>query len=341
MAGVAPPFADFGERDSDRPRLSGCVTMAQAASTLPPPALTVTAVEKRFGAVRALAGASFELNRGELLGLLGPNGAGKTTMIRGIAGRTRFDAGDVRLLGRPLTPADPRPEIGVVPQELAIYKRLTARENLSAFGRLAGVPAGRIRERVTWALEWSDLRERADEPTERFSGGMKRRLNIACSLLHEPSVVLLDEPTVGVDPQSRGRIYEMLSALREQGVSIVLTTHHLEEAEQRCDRIVIIDKGICVASGSVTELVRATAGVSRRVDVMFGQPWPDEAAVPAGATLADDRLELHATVTDVGTELPALLGHLAAAGARLDDVKLTGATLQDVFIALTGRELRE
>ena len=315
--------------------------MAQPPSASLTPALAVTRVEKRFGAVRALAGASFQLDRGELLGLLGPNGAGKTTMIRGIAGRARFDSGEVTLLGRRLTPTDPRPEIGVVPQELAIYKRLTARENLRAFGRLAGVPADRIQERVTWALEWSDLRERADEPTERFSGGMKRRLNIACSLLHEPSVVLLDEPTVGVDPQSRGRIYEMLAALRARGVSIVLTTHHLEEAEQRCDRIVIIDKGTCVAEGTVPELVRASVVASRRVDVALGTPWPESAALPAGATLADDRLELRATVTDVGVQLPVLLGQLAATGVRLDDVKLTGATLQDVFIALTGRELRE
>ena len=315
--------------------------MAQTPSTSPPLALSVRHVEKRFGGVRALAGASFELKRGELLGLLGPNGAGKTTMIRGIAGRTRFDAGEVVLLGRTLTAADPRPEIGVVPQELAVYKRLTARENLSAFGRLAGVSAAKIEGRVRWALEWSDLGDRADEPTERFSGGMKRRLNIACSLLHEPTVVLLDEPTVGVDPQSRGRIYEMLAALRERGVSIVLTTHHLEEAEQRCDRIVIIDKGTCVAAGTVLELVRASIGTARRVEIALGSPWPAEAAVPPGATLAGDRLELRATVSDVGGELPALLSRAAAVGARLDDVKLAGATLQDVFIALTGRELRE
>lgn len=315
--------------------------MAHEPSTSQVPALAVRRVEKRFGSVQALAGASFELRRGELLGLLGPNGAGKTTMIRGIAGRTRLDAGEIVLLGRTLTASDPRPEIGVVPQELAVYKRLTARENLTAFGRLAGVAPSRIADRVKWALEWSDLGDRADEPTERFSGGMKRRLNIACSLLHEPSVVLLDEPTVGVDPQSRGRIYEMLAALRERGVSIVLTTHHLEEAEQRCDRIVIIDNGTCVASGTVLELVRASVGTSRRVDIALGRPWPAEARVPAGATLAGDRLELRAAVSDVAAELPALLSAVAAAGARLDDVKLAGATLQDVFIALTGRELRE
>jgi ABC-2 type transport system ATP-binding protein len=305
------------------------------------PPLIVRNAEKRFGAVHALAGASFELRRGELLGLLGPNGAGKTTMIKGIAGRTRLDSGEVVLLGRSLGPTDQRPDIGVVPQELALYKRLTARENLAAFGRLAGVSARAIRARVDWALAWSDLVERADEPTERFSGGMKRRLNIACSLLHEPSVVLLDEPTVGVDPQSRARIYEMLATLQRSGVSIVLTTHHLEEAEQRCERIVIIDRGIIVASGTVAELVRSSVGASTRVTITLAALWPDGSVVPAGAELDESRRVMTAAVTDVGADLTTLLGRLAAAGVRIVDVKLAGATLHDVFIALTGRELRE
>jgi ABC-2 type transport system ATP-binding protein len=305
------------------------------------PPLVVRNAEKSFGAVRALAGVSFDLRRGELLGLLGPNGAGKTTMIKGIAGRTRLDSGDVVLLGRPLAATDRRPEIGVVPQELAIYKRLTARENLTAFGRLSGVSATDIRARVDAALGWSDLTERADEPIERFSGGMKRRLNIACSLLHEPAVVLLDEPTVGVDPQSRARIYEMLAALQARGVSIVLTTHHLEEAEQRCERIVIIDHGKIVASGTVADLVRAAVGAARRVTIEFGASWPEATSPPAGLDLDGNRRSGQTTVTDVGAELSGLLARLAATGVPIADVKLAGASLQDVFIALTGRELRE
>lgn len=303
--------------------------------------LVVQQAEKRFGSVRALAGVSFELRRGELLGLLGPNGAGKTTMIKGIAGRTRLDAGEVILLGRRLTPTDPRQEIGVVPQELAIYKRLTARENLTVFGRLAGVSAANIRQRVDWALVWCDLAARADEPIERFSGGMKRRLNIACSLLHEPSVVLLDEPTVGVDPQSRARIYEMLAALQATGVSIVLTTHHLEEAEQRCERILIIDHGSIVASGSVNELVRASLSASRSVVMTLATAWPNGAMLPSGTSLTDGGRAITASVGDVGHGLTSLLSQLTSAGVTIDDVKLAGATLQDVFITLTGRELRE
>jgi ABC-2 type transport system ATP-binding protein len=303
--------------------------------------LVVTGLEKRFGDVQALAGASFSLKRGELLGLLGPNGAGKTTMIKSIAGRARHDAGQIVLLGRVLEPSDPRPEIGVVPQELAVYRRLTARENLSVFGRLAGVADADIDARVNWALEWSDLKDRADEPTDRFSGGMRRRLNIACSLLHKPSVVLLDEPTVGVDPQSRARIYEMLAALQRDGVSIVLTTHHLEEAEQRCQRIVIIDRGTIVAAGTVAELVNATVGGARRLTIALGATWRDGVPVPEGFELDETRQSGSASVGDIGADAAVLLGRLSAAGATVRDVKLAGATLQDVFISLTGRELRE
>src|SRR5262249_42955700 len=155
------------------------------------------------------------------------------------AGRVSLDAGTISLFGRTLTPRDPRPEIGVVPQELAIYPKLTARENLEVFGALYGVERSALKGRVDWALQWSDLKDRANDTTITYSGGMKRRLNIACSLLHEPKIVLLDEPTVGVDPQSRECIYEMLGVLQNRGVAVVLTTHHLEEAEQRCQRILI------------------------------------------------------------------------------------------------------
>jgi ABC-2 type transport system ATP-binding protein len=303
--------------------------------------LVVTGLEKRFGDVRALAGASFTLHRGELLGLLGPNGAGKTTMIRCIAGRAHPDAGEVAVLGRVLAPTDARPEIGVVPQELALYKRLTARENLDAFGRLAGVSVKDIRARVEWALEWSDLRDRADEPVDRFSGGMKRRLNIACSLLHQPSVVLLDEPTVGVDPQSRARIYEMLARLQQDGVSIVLTTHHLEEAEQRCQRIVIIDRGSIAAQGTVPELIGKSLGDTRRLTVLLSTAWPEAAPVPSGLELDATRQVATASIRHVGPDAATILAAVNAAQVPVADVRIAGATLQDVFIALTGRELRE
>jgi ABC-type Na+ transport system ATPase subunit NatA len=172
---------------------------------------------------------SLSLGEGELLGLLGPNGAGKTTLIRAIAGRVRLDGGTISLYGHTLEPERPRPDLGVVPQENALYPLLTARENLETFGQLNGLDGKRLRERVAWALEWSGLAERARSPVRTFSGGMKRRLNLACGVLHEPKLVLLDEPTVGVDPQSRESIYDMLGALRARGTSLLLTTHYLEE----------------------------------------------------------------------------------------------------------------
>ena len=311
---------------------------ASGAAPLP---LVVDAARKAYGSVKALDGASFDVRPGELLGLLGPNGAGKTTVIRAIAGRLQLDAGTIYLFGRPLALRDPRPEIGVVPQELAVYPRLTARENLEAFGALYGVPPGDLAARVTWALGWSDLADRSGDLVQQFSGGMRRRLNIACSLLHQPKIVLLDEPTVGVDPQSRERIYEMLAALRAAGVSIVLTTHHLEEAERRCDRIVIIDHGRIVASGTLGALLRQASAGSRALEVRLRHAWAATAVVPSGLVLADDRRVVRAEVRDVATELPAVLDAISRAGGEVEDLALRGATLHDAFIALTGRELRE
>jgi ABC-2 type transport system ATP-binding protein len=306
------------------------------------PILSVNGAVKRYGTVTALDGATLDVRSGELLGLLGPNGAGKTTLIRAIAGRLTLDSGTVTLFGRTLTRTDARPEIGVVPQEIALYPLLTARENLDVFGRLYGVSGAALAARVRWALDWSGLADRAGEPVKRFSGGMKRRLNIACSLLHEPTLVLLDEPTVGVDPQSRERIYEMLQALRDAGVSIVLTTHHLEEAEQRCERVVIIDRGRIVASGTVRDLVRETLGGTRRLTVTTSTPVPADAAMGDGLRIADPhRRVIVADVADVGVDVPRVLHEVRRTGVGVDDVHLAGRTLQDVFIARTGRELRE
>jgi ABC-2 type transport system ATP-binding protein len=303
--------------------------------------LQVEAARKKFGAVEALAGATFDVRPGELLGLLGPNGAGKTTAIKAIAGRLHLDSGIIRVFGRELSFRDPRPDIGLVPQELAVYPLLTARENLEVFGKLYGVEASALDQRVEWALDWSDLKDRSKEPVKRFSGGMRRRLNIACSLLHDPKLVLLDEPTVGVDPQSRERIYEMLAALRQAGVSIVLTTHHLEEAEQRCDRIVIIDRGRIAAAGTLSELLRSGLGGARSVDVRLQAPWPAGVTAPGGWRLSEDGRQISLEVDNLGRDLGEVLRHIDAAGAEVADLVLRGATLHDAFIALTGRELRE
>jgi ABC-2 type transport system ATP-binding protein len=231
------------------------------------------------------------------------------------------------------------PGLGIVPQELAVYPLLTARENLEAFGRLQGLSRGELGERVNWALNVAALDDRPNDRVGQLSGGMKRRLNIACGVLHRPRVVLLDEPTVGVDPQSRERIYDMLAGLTREGVSLLLTTHHLEEAEARCSRTVIIDRGRVIASGTLPELVDRTVGRQRIVTLRLATP---SASVPPGVDLVpeDPRL-LRARVSNLAQELPALLSAVGANGGQIEDVEVRGPSLQAVFIHLTGRELRE
>ena len=287
-------------------------------------ALTVTGARKVFGAVTALDGATLALREGELLALLGPNGAGKTTLIRAMAGRARLDAGEIRVFSELVIAGSTRPELGIVPQEIALYPRLSARENLNVFAALQGLSGRQLKEQVAWALEQTGLADRAVEAVEKFSGGMRRRLNIACGIVHRPRVVLLDEPTVGVDPQSRDRIYDMLAVLMRDGVSLLLTTHHLEEAEARCTRTVIIDHGRVIAAGTLPELVDQTVGKDRLVTLR----------------LADGRVET-ARMRDVAAELPPLLDKIRRSGALVDDVDVRGPSLQAVFIHLTGRELRE
>jgi ABC-2 type transport system ATP-binding protein len=300
--------------------------------------LSVRDAHKTFGRTVALQGASLELREGELLGLLGPNGAGKTTLVRAIAGRVRLDRGAIELFGRALDGSGARAGLGIVPQDLAVYPRLTARENMEVFARFHGVADADLKPKVEWALEWTGLADRAREPVRNFSGGMRRRLNIACGVLHAPRVVLLDEPTVGVDPQSRERIYGMLERLRDSGVSLLLTTHQLEEAEARCQRIVIIDHGRVIASGTPAELVQQTVGGGRLVTLVLEEALP---AVPPGLEADASGRALQARVQDVAAELPALLRRVEEAGGRVHDVEVRGASLHAVFLHLTGRELRE
>ena len=308
--------------------------------------LRVRNARKNFGTVAALAGATFDLRQGELLALLGPNGAGKTTLIRAIAGRVRLDGGEIQLFDRVLDGRKTPPDLGIVPQEIALYPLLTARENLRAFGALHGLSGPQLSKHVDWALDRTGLADRADESVKQFSGGMRRRLNIACGVVHQPRVVLLDEPTVGVDPQSRDRIYDMLADLAAAGVSLLLTTHHLEEAEARCARTVIIDHGKVIAAGTLSELVDETVGRYRLVTLRLDAPLDPKAFLEiSGAdngtgTDADERI-VKARVRDVASELPPLLERIRRMGRTVDDVEVRGPSLQSVFIHLTGRELRE
>ena len=257
----------------------------------------------------------------------------------------RLDGGEIRLFDRVLDGRQTPPELGIVPQEIALYPLLTARENLQAFGALHGLSGQTLSKQVDWALERTGLSDRANDVVKQFSGGMRRRLNIACGVLHQPRVVLLDEPTVGVDPQSRDRIYDMLADLAASGVSLLLTTHHLEEAEARCSRTVIIDHGKVIAAGTMSELVDQTVGRYRLVTLRLDAP------LDAGASASLRRRQwdgdewrpriVKARMRDVASELPPLLERIRATGRAVDDVDVRGPSLQSVFIHLTGRELRE
>ncbi|MGV3485004.1 MAG: ABC transporter ATP-binding protein [Planctomycetaceae bacterium] len=293
----------------------------------------------------ALRGASFDLEVGQRLALLGPNGAGKTTLIRCLAGRTRPDAGIIRLWGDRLPATGGRQQIGMVPQDFAIYNDLTARENLVAFARFHGLQGSVLAERVRWALQWTGLSDRQHVLVGGFSGGMKRRINLACGVMHRPKVLLLDEPTVGVDPQSRQRIFQMLDELHALGTSILLTTHHLDEAEQGCDRIVILDGGRVIAEGRLAELIDATIGAARHVTLRLDKPltrslppWHVQ-GVPADPTRGGQTLETR--VEDVAGQIPSLLEQVRLAGYDVVNIDVRAPSLHDVFLHLTGRALRD
>ena len=301
-------------------------------------ALRVENVWKKYGSNQALRGTSFSVKAGERLALLGPNGAGKTTLIRTMCGRIRPDSGRVLLFDRPIQEPSVLQQLGVIPQDLAIYADLTARENLECFGRLHGLRSTRLKDRVDWALDWIGLTDRAHDLTSKFSGGMKRRVNIACGVLHKPRVLLLDEPTVGVDPQSRQRIFDMLDELHLQGTSIVLTTHHLDEAEQRSDRIVIVDHGQVIAEGELSELIANTTGTQRLVTMDISGLM---VAAPVGIRWDQERNRYLASVDNVAEELPKILDRIQSVGGLVKDLEVHQPNLHDVFLYLTGKELRE
>jgi linearmycin/streptolysin S transport system ATP-binding protein len=300
--------------------------------------LEVRDARKRFGHALALDGIDLRVNRGEWVGLLGPNGAGKTTLVRAIAGRVRLDAGRITLAGDPSSGRQGGRRCGLVPQENALYPFLTARENLEVFGRLYGLGGRTLRERLAWALVWTGLADRAAERTAGFSGGMKRRLNLACAVLHRPDLVLLDEPTTGVDPQSRERIFAMLAELRDSGTSLLHTTHQLGEAEGACKRVVIIDHGRVIAEGTPGELIERTLGHTHWVVVTLDRP-PASASLPGGVDVQGRMVRTG--IENVAVELPRLLALLHAAGCGVEDVRVVRPDLHAVFLHLTGRELRE
>jgi ABC-2 type transport system ATP-binding protein len=306
--------------------------------------LQATELQKSYGSRAAVRGVSFGAAPGEIVGLLGPNGAGKTTTVSMIAGLIAPDSGQVTVGGLPVG-ADASPvkrRIGFVPQDLALYEELPARDNLRLFGALYGVAGALLEERCNQALELVGLADRAHDKPKAFSGGMKRRLNLACSLVHDPDLLLLDEPTTGVDPQSRNAIFDNLEALRRRGKALVYTTHYMEEAERLCDRIVIVDHGQVVASDTLAGLLRRLpAAEALTITVEGSADTAALARLPGVRSAHQQGGTLSVGVDALAGTAPAVLSWLDQHGVAVQQVASARATLEDVFLALTGRTLRD
>jgi ABC-2 type transport system ATP-binding protein len=280
--------------------------------------LTLSNVRKSFGKIVAVDGLSLSVRKGEVLGLLGPNGAGKSTSVSLAVGLLAADAGTVTIEGHG-SPSEPRvrQSIGVAPQALALYDLLTGEENLRFFGEVYGLSGDALDRRVAWCLDFVGLTDRKGDRAGGYSGGMKRRLNLAAAVLHDPELLLLDEPTVGVDPQSRNKIFESIEALHRDGRTVIYTTHYMEEAERLCDRIAIIDAGKLLALGTLGELLAAHGGPPTLVVKTNGSEQRMQTAAPL-----------------------AELNRIAAT-ATIDAFQMERPTLEQVFLRLTGRSLRD
>jgi ABC-2 type transport system ATP-binding protein len=301
---------------------------------------------KEYGQLVAVDGISFTAREGEIFGLLGPNGAGKSTTLHCISGLLRPDGGRVRVLGHDVVrePRRARAALGIVPQELALYEDLSARQNLAYWGEAYGLRGPELARRVDAVLEQVGLAERSREKVARYSGGMKRRLNFGCGIVHGPRVLLLDEPTVGVDPQSRVRLLELVREEARAGISVLYTTHYMEEAEDLCDRLAIVDGGRIMALGTLEELRGRTA---ERDLLRLSGTFDPRAAREALVRLADVEVVsaepdlLMLAMEGATRKLTAVFAALAEAGADVRETTLSQPSLESLFIELTGRELRE
>jgi ABC-2 type transport system ATP-binding protein len=302
--------------------------------------LELEGLAKQFGDRVAVAKVDLAVQRGEILGLLGPNGAGKTTTISMTCGVIPPSAGTARIAGHDIRTAvfAAKRAIGLVPQDLALYEDLSARQNLRYFGQLYGVRGAQLDARVEWALGIAELADRADEVIKKFSGGMKRRLNLVASLIHKPMLLILDEPTVGVDPQSRRHIFEAIRALRDDGMTVVYTSHYIEEIEELCDRVAIMDAGRIVASGTIAELTQDRGGgIELELD---GDDAQVAAAAAAAAVLGVKRDGQVLRFAPREAWAP-IVSAVEASGARIKRIGAQRADLETVFLALTGRGLRD
>jgi ABC-2 type transport system ATP-binding protein len=309
--------------------------------------LEVKAVTKTYGTLTAVAGVTFSAAKGETIGLLGPNGAGKTTTVSMIAGLTRPNSGEILIEGHPLSgDTDPvKRKIGLVPQDLALYDELSARENLQFFAALYDLDGAKAKRAIDEALDLVGLSDRAKDKTGTFSGGMKRRLNLAAALMHDPQILLLDEPTVGVDPQSRNAIFDNLEVLKARGKTLVYTTHYMEEAERLCDRLVVIDHGKVIANDTLHGLYKLLPVTNLLViELADGSgtfPMDRLQSLEVVKSAAIENRVLRVGLHDLNSGAPKVLEWLAANSHPYQHVVSERPDLETVFLSLTGRSLRD
>ncbi|HVN16538.1 MAG TPA: ATP-binding cassette domain-containing protein [Anaerolineales bacterium] len=310
------------------------------------PAIEVLDLHRSFGETKAVQGVSFEVEQGEIFSLLGPNGAGKTTTISMLSCLLRPDEGDARIMGHSIRTDQTgvKSVLGIVPQEIALYEDLTARENLTFWGKMYGLRGSALRTRVDEVLDIIGLRERARERVGKYSGGMKRRVNIGVALLHRPKVIYMDEPTVGIDPQSRRNILDSVVTLKNQGMTVLYTTHYMEESQELSNHIAIMDHGKMIAHGTHEELVKLVGGQTRidlTLNVEAEKVLEDWKAIEGVERVSAEDGKVSVLVGDSNLVLPRLFDSATRLSARITSVDIREPNLEAVFLHLTGRALRD
>ncbi len=306
--------------------------------------ISVSNLRKKYDAAEALKGISFEIQKGEFFGLLGPNGAGKTTTISILSTIVEPSQGEISIAGFDLkkNPTACKKNIGVVPQEIALYNDLSAFDNLLFWGSLYQVPVEVLKKRIDEMLHLFGLYERRNEKIKTYSGGMKRRINIAAALLHQPQIIFMDEPTVGIDPQSRNLIYEVIAKLHQEGMTFVYTTHYMEEAERFCDRIGIMDNGQIIAQGTLEEL-KSLSKIDETIVVSFSNL--DDVLFQQLATTHNSIVREDGVVrflsSDAKADLSTVILECNRIGLSITHIDIQGVNLETIFLSLTGKQLRD
>lgn len=304
--------------------------------------LKIHHIEKNFGRIAALKDINLEVTKGEFFGLLGPNGAGKSTLMNIIVGYLKPDAGSVSLDDRMMVyeSMEMRRNIGYVPQEIALYLELSAIDNLKIFGSIFALSGKKLTDKIEEVLELVQLSDRKKDVVKTFSGGMKRRLNLAASIMHNPPLILCDEPTVGVDPQSRNAIFDMLKHLNDDGKTIVYTTHYMEEAERLCSRMAIIDNGTIITKGTLSELLE-NLDKQNSIKLLKNLTNAQLEHVKKLGNIIEHEFNYELTPGQTFTKLSEIFAELETININPEEITLSRASLEDVFLHMTGRSLRD